>query len=189
MSRAVPPPAALPLRRLFVGLFPDTAARAAIEAHRRDWWWPRGHRLTDPARIHLTLHFLGDVDAEATQRLRQALAEVRQPPLDLVLDRSCTWKNDIAVVQPAPHAGLEALHAAVVDAVRRAGLPVRDGRFTPHLTIARQARGAARPPQMAPVPWRVDEFVLVASRLAPPVRYEALARCPLQPHRPQPVVM
>jgi len=178
-----------PLQRLFVGLFPDAAVQAAIDAHRRDWWWPRGHRLTRPARMHLTLHFLGDVDAAGAQRVREALADVHLPPLDLVLDRSCTWKNDIAVVQPAPHAGLDALHAAVVEAVRRAGLPVRDERFAPHLTIARQARGAARPPQMAPVPWRVDAFVLVASRLAPPVRYEALARCPLRPPRPQPVVM
>ena len=27
--------------RLLVGLFPTMQVQAAIEAHRKDWWWPR----------------------------------------------------------------------------------------------------------------------------------------------------
>jgi len=87
--------------RLLVGLFPTTQVQAEIEAHRKDWLWPKGCSFPPVERMHLTLQYLDDQQGHAEQCLRTALAAVSMQPLQLTLDSSCTWANDVSVVQPS----------------------------------------------------------------------------------------
>ncbi|WP_431276098.1 RNA 2',3'-cyclic phosphodiesterase [Variovorax ureilyticus] len=167
-------------RRLFIGLFPDPAVRAAIEAHRKAWAWPAGVRLTDAARIHLTLHFLGEVEGPGESRLAHRLADVRMRAMTLLLRTPQAWRNPIAVLMPDAHEGLRALHEDVVRQVERAGFAVQPERWVPHLTLARRTRGAVPPAGMVPIAWQVNEFVLVCSHTTYPARYEFIARYPVQ---------
>lgn len=164
-------------RRLLIGLFPDPGVQAEIKAHRNNWWWPSHSTFPPVQRLHLTLQYLNDLGAAAEQRLRDALADVSMPPLELTLDRSCTWGNDISVVQPAEHEGLRTLHHDLARALLRAGFVPRVRNWTPHVTIARDTEHAACP-LLPPIRWKAQEFRLVRSHFTRPFRHELLASYP-----------
>jgi 2'-5' RNA ligase len=164
-------------RHLLIALFPEPDVQAAIEAHRKDWIWPKGHYFPRGPRLHLTLHCFGDQPKAVEKRLCEALAQVRVQPMDLVLDSSRTWRNDIAVLQPAEHSALRTLHADIGRAVQRAGIVTETPTFTPHITIARRTEGAAYPMSLPPIPWRVRKFLLVRSFTSHPVEHQVLATC------------
>lgn len=166
-------------KKLLIGLFPDRWVQARIGEHRNSWWWPRNCTFPPEERLHLTLQYLDDLNAIAEQRLRDALAEVAMPPLELTLDRSGTWSNDVSVVQPAEHEGLRVLHDDLQRALLRAGFVSNVRSWTPHITIARDAKGAACP-LLPPIRWRPREFRLVRSHFTRPFRHELLASYPVR---------
>ncbi|MES1162213.1 MAG: 2'-5' RNA ligase family protein, partial [Rhizobacter sp.] len=98
-----------PTRRLFIGLLPEAAVRDALVAHQRRWYWGDG-LPTRPERLHLTLHFLGEVDARREQALRDALAGEDVAPFELVLRTPDGWSGGVAVLRPDTHAALLDLH-------------------------------------------------------------------------------
>jgi len=172
----MPAAADLPTQRLFIGLFPDAAVRAAIDAQRAQWRWPPGVRLTESSRLHMTLHFLGEVPIASQVPLRESLGEVAVTPFDLSLGPGETWRNRIAVLRSDAPEALIDLHARIgarlaLLRLAAAGMPWS----RPHITIARRCAGAVPPGQAQPIPWRVTEFLLVRSRTAPPIRYEVLS--------------
>ncbi|MDM0104000.1 RNA 2',3'-cyclic phosphodiesterase [Variovorax sp. J22R24] len=169
-------PAPSPTRRLFIGLFPDAEVQAAIDAHRRNWSWTRGARMTSLARIHMTLHFLGEVDAAQQAALQEGIAEVPMQALTLILRTPEVWRNPVAVLRPDEHEELRALHERLKWPLVDAGLTPEKGHWIPHLTIARRCLGAVPPDNPPPIPWQVSEFVLICSHMTPPARYEVLAR-------------
>jgi 2'-5' RNA ligase len=134
-----------PLKLLFVGLELSPTLKAALFA--LDPQLP-GLRWLPEEQLHLTLSFLGDVDAGAEDRLRQALGEVRVPPFFLplrgvgVFDSgsrpSVVW---VGVGKGHPH--LFALHKRIQDAVLRVGLEPDLRPFHPHVTVGR-AKGISR---------------------------------------------
>lgn len=165
----------MPTQRLFVGLLPPPVVQTAIEKQRLAWRFPPSALPTRRQRLHLTLHFLGEVEPACTAELRQALEEVRMEAIELSLCRPELW--GVAVVRPAESEALRALHARIALPLQRLGLPA-GGRWTPHVTIARNTRGAVPPDTAEPVPWLLRDFVLVWSRFLPWGRYEVLARYP-----------
>ncbi|HEY4066210.1 MAG TPA: RNA 2',3'-cyclic phosphodiesterase [Burkholderiaceae bacterium] len=167
---------AAPTRRLFIGLMPDDAVRDAIVAHQSHWYWdPRGRR-TRAAKLHLTLHFLGEVDAASEQALRESLAGESVAPFDLVLRTPARWTNHIAVLQPDAHPALDDLRARLARRLLRAGLEPHMAGWAPHVTLARDVPNAAPPEAMRPIPWTVTDFALVWSRLGRGASYEVLER-------------
>ncbi|RIX76788.1 RNA 2',3'-cyclic phosphodiesterase [Acidovorax cavernicola] len=165
-------------RQLLIGLFPPANVRAGILAHRADWWWPRGCTMPPAGRLHLTLCYLPDHQGEAEQRLRATLACVPMPPLDLTLDSSGTWRNDVSVVCPAAHDGLREFHDALMRALRQTGFISYAGSWTPHVTIARKTERAACPAHLPPIQWAAREFRLVRSHFTHPFRHELLDAYP-----------
>ncbi|MDH6166290.1 2'-5' RNA ligase [Variovorax boronicumulans] len=161
-------------RHLLIALFPEPEVQTAIEAHRKDWIWPKGHYFPRGPRLHLTLHCFGDQPKAVEKQLCEALAQVRVQPMNLVLDSSRTWRNDIAVLQPAEHGALRTLHADIGRAVQKAGIVTETPTFTPHITIARRTEGAAYPMSLPPIPWRVRKFLLVRSFTSHPVEHQVL---------------
>jgi RNA 2',3'-cyclic 3'-phosphodiesterase len=170
--------------RLFIGLMPDRQVQAAIQRHCRLWEWPADAKPTRFGRYHLTLNFLGEVGVAPEQRLRQVLRKVAVEPLELELRIPEVWRNGVAVLQPADHDGLKALHGRIKLAVSAAGLTSADREFRPHVTLARNAAQAKPPDAVPPIRWRVDEVLLVWSVLYPqakPARYEIVERFGVTP--------
>jgi 2'-5' RNA ligase len=169
--------AVLPSKRLFVGLALPPSCKTtlrALDPHLT------GLRWLPEDQLHLTLSFLGDVEAPAQDRLCEALHSVRVPPFFLPLRGvgvfssrgrpSVVWAG---VGKGHPH--LFALHQRVQDAVLDAGLEPDLKQFHPHVTIGRAknlSRQAVQPfirthadTELAIV--KVTGFELYSSVLAP----------------------
>jgi RNA 2',3'-cyclic 3'-phosphodiesterase len=151
-----------PTVRLFTALWPSTATRDAVTAHADAWTWPAAARRTRPERLHVTLHFLGSVDAELVPALKKRL-DVAWAGCELSLDRPQVWPGGIAVIEASevPPA-LATLHARLGERLEGLGLALEARRYRPHVTLARKAFGA-RPPAAA-VRWYAGPgFALVQS--------------------------
>ncbi|MDB5871566.1 MAG: hypothetical protein JWQ07_1008 [Ramlibacter sp.] len=168
-----------PPRRLFIGLIPERPIQLQIQRHCREWAWPTDARPERFGRYHITLHFLGDVGLGPEHLLRRALRKVAVEPLELELCVPEVWRNNVAVLRPANHDGLQALYDRIALVLPATGLQPSQPQFKPHVTLARNAGQATPPAATKPIRWRVNEFVLVWSVLFPqakPARYEIVER-------------
>jgi RNA 2',3'-cyclic 3'-phosphodiesterase len=167
-------PSDAPLR-LFLGLWPPPEVHEALIAQSAAWDWPAAARRTRPERLHVTLHFLGDVEAGRLPQLRTGL-QVPWQGAELVLDRATVWPGGIAVLEAARvDQALADLHARLAGALRALELPVESRPWRPHVTLARKAFGA-HPPQHAPaVAWRMRPAYALVRSLPGGQGYETVA--------------
>lgn len=161
--------------RTFVAVRPPVEAvehlRAALPR------WPSA-----PERWHVTLAFLGEV--EAPDRLVPALTAVcaARPPLALRLAGSGVFGRGgpVWVGVQGDRAGLTDLAVAVAAACRREGVDVERRPYRPHLTVGR--RGHPDPALLAGYAgpqWVAREVELVVSRLGRTVEHRVRERLPL----------
>jgi 2'-5' RNA ligase len=153
-----------PTTRLFLALWPGPAVRDALRACRDAWTWPRAAAPVASAKLHLTLHFLGDQPSERLPDLLDGLA-VPCMPFRLDLGTPKLWPHGIAVLEPfaEPDELLE-LHANLSGALVALGLVPEARRYRPHVTMARRAANAIAPASQAPLAWDIAGYVLVESR-------------------------
>jgi RNA 2',3'-cyclic 3'-phosphodiesterase len=144
-----------------------------------------GYRWVEPDSLHLTLRFLGNLEPEALQRVRDELAGVRGTPFQLALDGRGTFGPRTAprVVWIGVSVGLDvcaALATRVEAACQRAGLEPEPRRFQAHVTLARARSEGERLPRLPDppklTPWSVEDFALYESRLRQQPRYVVLER-------------
>jgi 2'-5' RNA ligase len=157
-------PDARPLR-LFFALWPDGAARAALERWAAAIHRLAGGRATRGDSIHMTLAFLGDCDPDRLVELKAAAAGVRVRPFGLVLDEAGFWKHKHLAWAGAARTP-EALATLVTDlraALVGARFAFDPKPFVPHVTLVRRARAGFAMPPLEPIRWQVDGFVLVRS--------------------------
>ena len=167
---------AAPFWRLFVAVWPDAVARDAIAEWRQAWIWPTGAALVPPERLHLTVHFLGNV---APARLPALTAGLRVPfePFQLQFDSGEVWPGGIAVLCPAatpPELG--GLHGRLAAALAALHLPVEPRRYRAHVTLARRATGARPPPGDPKFTWRADAGFVLARSLPNGGGYQVVQR-------------
>ncbi|TQK06880.1 RNA 2',3'-cyclic phosphodiesterase [Herbaspirillum sp. SJZ107] len=150
--------------RLFLALWPDPAVREALRAWRDAWTWPRGASPVHTDKLHVTLHFLGDLPTARLAALADGFA-VPFSPFALRFERGALWHNGIAVLEPSEEPpGLLDLHARLSQALVGLGLQPEARTYRPHVTMARRAKGAEVPAGGPAVHWQVDRYVLVESR-------------------------
>lgn len=177
--------AAPPRMRVFFALEIPRPARDAI-ADWRDRHAAAGGRAVAAENFHITLHFIGDVEARQLDWLCAEAERIRAMPFELALDQ-CGWfaRPGIFYIGPgdAPAALIDLAAAARKIsriAARKAHAASRQSRklFTPHVTLFRNCR--ARPPLPTARPAfniAFDGFTLfesVAGRDG--VRYQPLQR-------------
>lgn len=161
-------------QRLFIALWPTPVVRAAIAQWQGMWTWPPHVARVKADKLHLTLHFLGDVPAPRVPELVRS-SRVPFEPFELELGEAAVWPHGIAVLQPlATPVALQRLHAALASRLLQLDFTLETRAYRPHVTLARRAY-SARPPQGGPgVRWQVDEgYVLVRSAGA---EYEVIHR-------------
>ena len=149
--------------RLFLALWPDKATRDAIAAWQRRWTWPERAAVVGPERLHLTLHFIGQLPRARLAEV-SALLAVPHEPFEIAFGRAECWPRGLALLMPQslPEA-LRALHRRLAAALAAAALPVDTRPFQPHCTLARQAVGAIPPPEPPALRWPVNGYALVES--------------------------
>ena len=147
------------MARLFLALLPDDLVRDQLASWRDAWTWPAKAALVNTARLHITLHFLGEVPLERIPELA-----TRFTPFALRIARAELWPQAIAVLEPeAIPAPLLALHAALARTLGGARLALDERRFRPHVTLARRAHGATAPAKTRHIDWRIERFHLMSS--------------------------
>ena len=93
-------------------------------------------------KLHVTLHFLGQVPADRVDAVREGIA-LPMTPFELTLREPRVWPGGIAVLESdAPPALLE-LHVRLGLALDALGLPVEQRPYRPHVTLAKGAWGRA----------------------------------------------
>lgn len=149
------------MARLFIALWPPDAVAAALRALCE----ASGAPCKDAARLHLTLHFLGNLQRAALPRLQSALG-LPFEPFELCFQACHRWPQGLLVTEPErlPPALLD-LRERLARVLQAAGLRT-DGRpFRPHVTLARRRIAPAEGKrQDAPaLRWPVQEHCLVES--------------------------
>jgi len=165
-------------RRLFFALWPDDATRARI-ADQLDGWLGRSNGQPQrPDQWHVTLVFIGGVDAERVKDVERAGAAVRGRRCELVFDGLEHWRKPgvaclTATATPEPLLALvHGLEAAL--AHEQIEFDRRD--YHAHLTLARKVTRFERPAAVPVLAWPIREFVLVESLTgADGSRYEPFA--------------
>lgn len=162
--------------RLFVAVWPPAPALAALAALDRPADLPL--RWTTSEQWHVTLAFLGDVEAADVPAIEAALRVSSTTPATAVLGPATVRLGRETLV--APVGGLDQLAGAVAEATAPWGHPPEDRDFFGHVTLARARRRVPIPAALAGAPvsatWSVTEVSLVQSHLgAGGARYEDLA--------------
>lgn len=143
-----------------------------------------GGRPTRADTVHLTLAFIGDIDASRLPDLAAAAQGLALPPFDLTLDRLGYWPHNRIVWAGcnAPPAALGELAAILHARLMAAGFAVDRGEtgFFPHVTLLRKGtRAPAASLLEPPAAWRCQGFVLVRSqRSASGSRYRVVQSYP-----------
>jgi 2'-5' RNA ligase len=163
-------------KRLFIGLELPRSSRmmlAELDPH------VQGVRWVPVEQFHLTMSFLGQVEAGQEERLRAALAGVRVSPFFLPIQGVGVFGGEhpttvwAGVGKGHPH--LFALHKHIQDSILQSGLEPDLRPFHPHITLGR----AKDVPRQALRPflrrhektefdlWQVTGFELFSSVLSP----------------------
>jgi 2'-5' RNA ligase len=150
-------------QRLFLALWPGDDMRRALADWRDAWTWPSSATPVPDPKLHLTLHFLGDVDDTMAQALANA-EPVAFPPIPVTLGIPALWHGHIAVLEPiTPPAALFDLQTALGRQLQDLGFTLETRPYRPHVTMARRAAGATPPPARPPLDWDADTYALVRS--------------------------
>jgi 2'-5' RNA ligase len=149
-------------------------------------------RATAVTKLHLTLHFLGDISHTQQQEVCEQLREIQTNAFDVTLSGRGVFH---------PSAGHGVLWTGITDsmelrtlqrltgwALTRSGLQPENRPWRPHVTIAR-FRSTRFPPQQQQqfleedggekLVFRTTEFLLYESRADPPDYYPVVQQFPL----------
>lgn len=162
--------------RLFLALWPGPAARVGLQQWRDMWRWPSGASPVRDDKLHVTLHFIGNVHRDRLSEVTQGLV-VSFAGFDMSFGRATLWPHGLAVLQPhATPAQLLQLHASLREALQRLDLPTEERVFRPHVTLARRATGATPPADGPALRWRVRGYELMESHLGAAGGYRLVQR-------------
>lgn len=186
-----------PQIRLFVALEVPAGVRAALGevAARLRTQTGRSVRWVHPENLHLTLKFIGEVEADKKGAIEGALSAVRLHEPVVISFRGIGYIRHpqprvfAAAVEPTP--ALRGLVAGIESALVPLGIPAESREFFPHLTLARLKsgedaallRGEARKSGADEIGRAAyHEFDLMQSTLRPDgAVYTRLARFPFAP--------
>jgi 2'-5' RNA ligase len=153
------------MARLFFAVWPDAAALARLERLAGELAIVAAGKPVPPAKIHLTLAFLGEIDAPGAQSALSVARAVRFAPFAMTLDcvgsfrgARVAWAGSLAT-SPA----LASLRGDLAARLAAAGFALEDGAFAAHVTLARRIGKAVPRAAIEPVAWAVDAFSLVRS--------------------------
>jgi 2'-5' RNA ligase len=179
--------------RLFAAVVPppevlDEVAALVVESGSRH---PR-LRWSRRQQWHVTLAFLGEVDERLLPEIGERFTRAGRRHAAMRLHLGCAGTFGSAgrarvlwLAVEGDRDRLRALAGSVSAAARRAGVPVEDRPYRPHVTLARSRTPTDMREPRAELghhqgtPWTAESFCLIRSRLGPVPAYETLSVHPL----------
>ncbi len=175
--------------RLFVAIRPPKVIREALQAIMGD---VDAARWQDDEQLHITLRFIGEVDARTADDLAAGLSNIAAPTLDLNVSGVGSFEKKGRVhtlwAGVYPREPLVLLHRKIGRLMVSLGLSDQGLAYIPHITLARfGAQGGqvgsflARHGDLALPMFAATEFVLYESSLGREgAAYEPVANYPMQ---------
>lgn len=155
------------MKRLFFALWPDETVRQRCARMAKSISRP-DDKPVRPDNLHMTLVFLGNIDAMTETLFIQAASVIAAPVMTITFDRVSYWRKPrvVCLTGRSGDTGLDSLVSELTAISRTLGIPVDDRPFTPHITLIRKAR-ALKTIEFEPIVWQADAFCLVESCSGP----------------------
>ena len=170
------------VQRLFFALWPDEDLRRHIKHQSKYLLRHGGGRPLDPGNLHITLAFLGNVDANQRACAEQAASDIQCSSFKFTIDTAGYWpKPRILWLGPneMPET-LVTLATELRDGALRCGVQMDMRPYRAHITLMRKVARAPAEMAVSPFVWTAKRFVLVESiTYAEGVKYEAIREWPL----------
>ncbi len=152
-------------RRLFFALWPDDEMRRRLQ-ERIDRHLILSNGRAEPiGNLHVTLVFIGDVEAGRVTAVERAVAGIPGAAFELSLERVGYWGRPRILwlgpreVPPPLYALVGHLRAAV----GACGFAAETRPYLPHMTLARKVSRPPRVDAIEPVRWSVSSYSLMES--------------------------
>ncbi len=181
------------MHRLFVAIRPPSAIRSHLLA---TMGGIVGARWQSDDQLHLTLRFIGEVDAPCANDIADLLGAVRYAPFTIALSGVGRFEHngrvDTLWAGVQPRDALAALHRKIDQICIRLGLKPDGRTYLPHITLARFGRQGgltdafiADHAGLTSPPFQIDGFTLFESHLGHSgASYLPIARYPALPEDP-----
>lgn len=149
-----------------------------------------GGRKVVADNIHLTLIFLGEIEASQLDQLLLVAKTVKGRAFNFIVDRTHYWQGNRIIYAGTDEVPLELfdLVSSLKDILSANGFSFDDRAFTPHITLVRKVQHHVLPNSLIhleePIIWPVREWLLVKSeRGGDRSVYTSIGRWPLASQR------
>jgi len=149
--------------RLFFALWPDDEIRQSVLRLSKSIGIDAG-KPVPPQNLHVTLAFLGNVDAATGLLIQQRVAGIAVEPFALIFDQLNHWNKSAVLCltcrQPAHQ--VMTLATTLASIAADCGIQTDKRPYQPHITLARDCAVFAAY-DCEPITWRAESFCLVES--------------------------
>ncbi len=138
--------------RLFIALNFDDSTIANILAIQSELKKQGQGSFSLPQNIHLTLAFLGEIEAKRLDDIKSAMNKLTMPKLHLIFSHSGKFSRpdgDICWLGLENNQDLQYLQADLSKNLIASGFVLEKRKFTPHITIARRFKSQITLPNKA----------------------------------------
>jgi RNA 2',3'-cyclic 3'-phosphodiesterase len=122
-------------------------------------------RLVQPDNLHLTVHFLGNIDIERIDCFVQQAKSIKLKPFELHLNKVGYFKRPKVLwlgCEVIPDRLLQ-LHKDLAISLNNCAYIPESRKYHPHVTVARKINEPVIDHPLELIKWSVDDFVLVKS--------------------------
>jgi 2'-5' RNA ligase len=151
--------------RLFFALWPEESVRSALAELRDEVALPLKGQPTTTENLHLTLAFIGHVNAVTKRCLQQVAAKVQSDHFALTLDMLGYWPNSGILwlgTRQVPLTLQNLVHYLTTE-LQVCGYSPENRPYHAHLTLMRKAACTKTLPNISPIHWPINDFCLVRS--------------------------
>jgi 2'-5' RNA ligase len=173
---------------LFFALWPAEEIRSSIERGTQAIVEHSGGRLVASDNLHVTLVFLGAVEATRIDAVKRAGGQVKASAFELKLDQIRGWRRAavLCLAQDPVPPELRVLHQSLQYHLAVEQFPSESRAFRPHVTLSRRPARYPEAISISSIRWQVAEFVLVESRASlRGSQYTVIDRWSLETNRKQ----
>ena len=170
--------------RLFFALWPEADLVSRISGALADPLKGCKGRKIAPQNLHITLAFIGSVDADGLRCMQQVASQLCEEPFALSLDHLGYWPRPKIIWLapskiPEPLIHLQASLSQSLAA--NCGYQPETRPYHPHFSLVRKAQSGPDEVEISPIDWQVKTFSLIRSHTrSQGVEYEVLKYWPLR---------
>lgn len=165
------------MKRFFFALWPDAVTRQKLDNVNQSIKL-QGVRKLKPSNLHVTLLYMGQLDADVLTEITHQANEIRSPAFSLKFDSLEYWRKPrtICLTSSEQPQSLLDLVEKLVKIVERYPVHLHNRPYRAHVTLMRKAK-QAYPACPEVIPWLANDYVLVESISTPNgIVYEVVAR-------------